>query len=455
MASSSARETPRRASPRIRRAFRRLAGDQGGASAIMVALVLPALIGFGALGAETGLWYALKGRNQSAADAAALAAAHEVINTGPSAADRLAAAANEAATRNGYTGDPPAISDPDENPAVTDGVSVTLRQQLAGILSSLMLPNVKITTTAVAIVKVHNQPCVLALSPAGTGLKISNAPLLDLSGCSAAANSTAAAAIDIGDHNGPIKGATLVSAGQIVLLGEPVDPYALPAELMLSSPPAIGAPPVADPYAGSLTHQFLVSGIPAAPAAAANSWNASGSIGPGLYRGGMAFLADAAIDLSPGVYYVAGGDFSVAAAAAVACSACAGGAGVTVVLTRTTAGGSPPGNVRISPGAAITLSAPAAGPFSGVLFVQDPVAVADETAANPHSAFEAGSRMNLTGLLYLPGAAVSFAGNPSATCTVLVANQVLIDGRSRFGTSGCAGAGLAELPAVNTSVLAE
>ena len=351
----------------------------------MIAFALPALIGFGALGAETGLWYALKARNQSAADAAALSAAHEVINAGPSAADRLTAAANEAATRNGYTGDPPAISYQHGNEAV----SVTLRQQQGGVLASLVLPKVTITTSAVAIVNVHNHPCVLALSPTDTGLEISDAPLLDLSGCSAAANSTGAAAIDIGGKSGPIKGATLVSAGQIVLSGEPVDPYALPAELTLSSPPSIGAAPVTDPYAGFFIHQFLVSSIPAAPAAA-NSWNASGSIGPGLYQGGMSFLSNATIDLSPGVYYVVDGDFSVAATAAVACSGCSGAAGVTIVLTGTAADGSPAGNVQISPGAAVTLSAPASGPFSGVLFVQDPIAVAGETAPNPHSTFEAG-----------------------------------------------------------------
>jgi Flp pilus assembly protein TadG len=53
-------------------AMARCSHDQCGASATMVAITLPALIGFGALAAETGLWYTIKIQNQSAADAAAI-----------------------------------------------------------------------------------------------------------------------------------------------------------------------------------------------------------------------------------------------------------------------------------------------------------------------------------------------------------------------------------------------
>jgi hypothetical protein len=450
MASFAAEESGQ-APPNIRRALRRLVCDSGGASAVMVAFALPALIGFAGLGAETGLWYGMKGRNQSAADAAALSAADEVINAGSSGADALVAAANQAISQNGYTGDPPAIVYPYSDQTVPNGLSVTLRQRQGALLASLMLPSVTISTSAVAIVKVYTHPCILALSPAGTGVEIPDS-LLDLSGCSAAANSTGAAAINIGDQ-GVIEGVTLSTAGQITLSSIPVNPYALPGEFVLSLPPEVGAAPVSDPYATLLSHEVLVSGMPTVPAAA-NSWNAAGSIGPGLYQGGMSFLPNAAIDLSPGAYYVVGGDFSVAAAATLTCSGCRGGAGVTIILTSTASNG-PAGNVQIASGAGVTLSAPAAGLFSGVLFIRDPVAVGSANASSSDSAFEGGPRMNLTGLLYLPRASVSFAGNPSASCTVLVADELRIDGKSTFATFGCAGAGLAALPAVNTSALAE
>ena len=60
-------------------AIARLSRDARGASAALVAIALPVLIGFGALGAEAGSWYTLKLRSQYAADAAAISAAYEVL----------------------------------------------------------------------------------------------------------------------------------------------------------------------------------------------------------------------------------------------------------------------------------------------------------------------------------------------------------------------------------------
>jgi Flp pilus assembly protein TadG len=53
--------------------------DDRGVSATIVAIALPALIGFGALGVETGAWFTTKLRNRSAADAAAISAGYEVL----------------------------------------------------------------------------------------------------------------------------------------------------------------------------------------------------------------------------------------------------------------------------------------------------------------------------------------------------------------------------------------
>jgi hypothetical protein len=50
---------------------------------------------------------------------------------------------------------------------------------------------------------------------------------------------------------------------------------------------------------------------------------------------------------------------------------------------------------------------------------------------------------------------VGFRGNPSATCTLLVASQVTIDSSSHLSTSGCGTAGLTNLPTVYTVALAE
>ena len=58
---------------------RRLASDTRGATLALVAASITALIGFTGLGVETGLWYAIKRQDQSAADVAALSGAFELL----------------------------------------------------------------------------------------------------------------------------------------------------------------------------------------------------------------------------------------------------------------------------------------------------------------------------------------------------------------------------------------
>jgi len=108
------------------------------------------------------------------------------------------------------------------------------------------------------------------------------------------------------------------------------------------------------------------------------------------------------------------------------------------------------GNAQIPYGATVALRAPDSGVFSGLLMIQDRIAL--PTVA---SVFEGADNMNLTGLLYFPASTVEFNGNPNPTCTVLVAKQLTINGDSTFDTSGCRAAGLSRLPAVRTVALAE
>jgi hypothetical protein len=71
--------------------------DKVGATATMLAIALPGLIGIGALGAETGAWFTVKLQNQAAADSAAIAAAYEVIAGKTDVSGDLTMAADETA----------------------------------------------------------------------------------------------------------------------------------------------------------------------------------------------------------------------------------------------------------------------------------------------------------------------------------------------------------------------
>ena len=413
-------------------AIARFSYDRRGVSATIVAIALPGLIGFSALGVETGLWYTIKLQNQSAADAAAISAAYQVIAGNTSVTGNLIPAASEAAAQNGYSGSTPTVVYPYSDSIVSNGVVITLQQTQPGLLGSMFLPSVTISTEAVAVVKALDNLCILALAATGTGMVFGDSSSLGAPDCAVGANSTSTSAMGIQGDIGSITAATLVTAGGITFNGDPVDPAAPPSELILTSRLEIGAPSIRDPYARTLTHAFLSTGIPAIRAATHTWTDVTATITPGLYDGGMSFGANAIVDLTPGVYYVTNGDFSIASAATVTC--------MTI------------GNAQIRMGATVTLQAPNSGPFSGLLFVQDPLAAGSE---EPDNAFEGGPGMNLTGLLYFPNATVGFRGNPSATCTLLVASQVTIDSSSRLSTSGCGTAGLTNLPTVYTVALAE
>src|ERR1051326_1373464 len=59
--------------------FRRLIGCSTGAVAVVTAIALPLLLGFGSMGVEVGHWYLVQRQMQGAADAAAISAAAQFI----------------------------------------------------------------------------------------------------------------------------------------------------------------------------------------------------------------------------------------------------------------------------------------------------------------------------------------------------------------------------------------
>src|SRR5882762_6736339 len=89
-------------------AFLRLLRDTRGFTAVFLALTTSVLIGFSALGVETGLWYTIKRVNQSAADVAALSGAMEVAAGKPYQTDicplaKLGAVTNNFTVAAGWT----------------------------------------------------------------------------------------------------------------------------------------------------------------------------------------------------------------------------------------------------------------------------------------------------------------------------------------------------------------
>ncbi len=249
---------------------------------MVLAISLTALIGFVALGAEAGLWYSIKRQNQSAADAAAIAVAYEILAEKKDLTTNLIPAATEAATRNGYTGDTPDITYPYADAIVPNGVKVTLRKTQGALLASLFLPSVTIETKAVATLFPASPGCVLSLNTSGTDVGVSGSSALTAPDCSIMAASTDNCSINLHDQGAVIQAKYLITAGQ-VSYGQgcsTFDPTNPPSNLQANLMTGVSSQQFTDPYGaasgttsftnpctgtgGYLSHSFLTCNIPAA-----------------------------------------------------------------------------------------------------------------------------------------------------------------------------------------------
>ena len=252
---------------------RRLASDTRGATLALVAAAISALIGFTGLGVETGLWYAMKRQNQSAADVAALSGAFELLAGQSNGLSQntvypdICNLAERDAARNNFTftsfscpTTTPACTSPPtgqmcaNNPPVlgtsagnNNAVEVILSQQQNALLANLFLPKVTIETRAVAAIKKLDTSCILALSSTGTDINVvgsagvclgpgSSCQACGTPTCSMTANSTDPSAIHL-------QGAACVAADNLVTPGG-VGVTGNGYTLTLNSGPLIGAPPV-------------------------------------------------------------------------------------------------------------------------------------------------------------------------------------------------------------------
>jgi Flp pilus assembly protein TadG len=468
--------------------LRRLFNDKRGLSAVTVAVSMPVLFGVAGLGVDTGLWYTIKRQNQSAADAAALSAAYEVIGGHTCPTDvptYLTPAATEAATRNNYGGTTPFVTCPYSDAIVTNGVQVKLSQIQNAWFSSWFpaFPTFTIANEAVAAINTLPPACMLALNPtANNAVNLAGNPTINAPSCTIVSDSDSTSAFHL-QGSATINAATLITPGQISHTGAAYT-------LNLSYPAQTGANFVPDPYgpAGSqpftnpctgkadyLSHSFLTCNMPTAPSCTktASTWSGScvvsgASINPGdtlsastQISGGLSFKGGT-VNLSPGTYWITDGDLTLGpggGGTTLTCPTCTnGGAGVTVILTTAKPGTGTVGTVNLNSLANLNLNAPNTGTYKGLVLIQDSNNPPAGTTIDTNNTLQANATETLSGLVYFPGSAVNFQGTPAATgpqCLVLVANTVGMQGNPGFATSGCSSIGLNNLPIVKTVYLAE
>jgi hypothetical protein len=465
---------------------RPLASDTRGVTLPLVAASITALIGFTGLGVETGLWYAMKRQNQSAADVAALSGAFELLAgqgsslTATQIYENICGFAKRDATRNGFTfqsftcpTSSPGCTNPSSgqmcannppklglNAGNNNAVEVILAQQQNALFASLSLANVTIDTRAVAVVSILDHSCLLALdrNPNDSQtILIQGNSTINLPNCSLADDTPNPNAIFLRGSAATVNADTLVSAGGVGSTGNPT--------FNLNTPARTNAPPVSDPYAATLTHSFLTTGMPpvppnsncaAAPTRGATTTYPTSSV---FCNGLTTPNGGGTVNLSPGTYWVTDGDLAIRSNGVLECTSCNGtNLGVTIIFTTTSGAAGTIGAVTMAANAQIgNLNAPNSGTFAGLLFVQDTVSGAAYTNSGT---LQGGSSaaLNGTGLVYFPHTDLSFQGTPQLGtngCLVVVANQVTLAGDSTLSATGCSSAGLNNTPTVKTVALAE
>jgi len=445
--------------------------DRCGVMAVAVAILLPVLIGFAGLGVEVGMWFWIQRQNQSATDAAAISAALEYaaqieqpgITTNPTAAAATTAGYNLFSNPNCSTSGTTnctlypcygftigSLCNTSSSNGTLNAVQVALTQPLnttfANVVTSVWGPNVNtvdVTTTAIAAFPAAGTACLLALDQmAANAVFVNNGtlPKLPNSNCWVASNSSSASALNCNNCN--IAVPTTAVGGDAVSNGGQLN----------GSTNRTYASAIADPYAATLTHAFLIAGITSNCIPNVTQTSYGFPHGNCIIPGGLPTFSGA-VTLSPGTYWVTDGSLNLSGT--LTCTGCTGGAGVTIIFTTRQGSAGTIGTLQVPPGQSLTinLNAPSTGTYAGLLMVQDTVAGVTPTPGSPIGSPSA----TLSGLLYFPSTNLSFVGNvrtDTSNCLVAIAKSLSLTGTFSLNDSGCPTAGLATPPTVLSAFLA-
>ncbi|MGH6836777.1 MAG: TadE/TadG family type IV pilus assembly protein [Methylocella sp.] len=434
---------------RLAAPLRRLRSDDRGVVAIVVGLAVPVLLGFAALAVDTSMWSSAKNSAQGAADAAVLsvvAAATAGSNATQIQNEAYASAALSGFT-NGQNGVTLTINNPPKsgpNTSNTGAYEVIIAQPQTRHFAGVLGAAPTISGRAVAIVA-GTPACILALDRSATkaaDVGLSGGADIGAPNCAVAANSSDSSAVSL-------SGGSTLKAANLNVVGN----YSVTGGATVTATIKTNAPVTRDPYGCSggkclAVPSFSTSGCLPDPSL---SGGATGTITPGCYDGisvsggatltmrpgnyvingggGMNLSGGSKVTMGAGIYTFNGGSFSPSGGNTIDASG-----GVSIILTNTPSASTTPnwGNVNLSGGANLTLTAPSSGPMQGVAVYMDrnaPASISDS--------FTGGTSMAITGSLYLPSQPVSYSGGSSTAskCLQLIALTVSFSGGSSFGVN--------------------
>jgi Flp pilus assembly protein TadG len=416
------------------RAMCTMRGDQRGTVLVLSAFALPVLIGMVGLAFERANWYQVKRSAQNAADSAVVAAAS---NGGSDYAAEARAVASQYGFQDGASNTSVIVSNAATCPSGGSScysVSITravplIFAQVVGFKGNVT-GSTGVNLTSIAVAARDTTPreyCILALASSGTsqGIRSNGAPKANLNGCNVMSNTdTVCNGHNLGAGFGDAHGSS-TGCGTSQTSGVPVvsDPY---SSLASNIPPN------------------TCSSYPQAPTKKKDpdlpsSNQISGTIsltGNQTVCGDLQLTGNVTLAGSNLVLVIRNGKLDTNGYTIKTAT----GAAVTIVFSGDN------GSYSHAPtgGGTLDIAAPTSGPWSGVAMYQDPnlnsgVDISD--AGNSPT-------WNVTGLVYLPHANVTFSGavNKSTngkSCFGLVVDNVTINGTGSISTQGeCQQAGL-------------
>ena len=390
----------------------RLMREQGGAAAATFAIMLPVLIGFGALAIDVGVWSINSRQAQGAADQAAYSAAIASA-AGTNAATEARAIAASMGFVDGADGVTVTVDNPPSS-GVYSGVptywQVTIRQpQSLGLAAVFAAGAPTVVARAVAGTG-GGGSCVVGLDTAGPAITFSNNTIFNQAQC----NLYSASGISL--LNNVQVTSSLYSAGAVTTR---------PNATVTGTQQPLPSGGLNNPYE-DLTGTTPTSGACIGTQPVRNG----GTLNPGKYCRGFTLGSSAVnktINFNPGVYYIET-QFSVASNFTFNSPS----GGVTLIFNMA------PSAVSIQNFNTFNITAPTSGTYSGVAFMSTR---GDRTTGSKFS-FGNGNTIAVQGAFYFPNAVLEMNNNLTATkCTQLVAWRVLLENNGAM-KANCPGSGI-------------
>ncbi len=425
-----------------RRQLVRIAREKRANVAIMFGLMAPVLLGGLGIAMETGNWYYTQRGMQNAADAAAIAASTNGTSSYATEADAVAA-------QYGYTNGTNSVVVAASNSAACPAggstcYSVTITKPVPLYLAPVIGYSGNTTVNGKSAVKLQASAtatqgtqsvdlCLLALGTTSTPLQTNGAPKANLAGCNVMSNGGA-------DCNGHNLGAT--------------DGLAHGTDNGCGITQYSDVPEVSDPYAylaASIPKNTCSSyaqesggkkgGISSLPAK--QQWSGTQTLGATTeICGDLGLTGDVTIDDSagPAVLVIENGQLDTGSYTLSTAS----GSPVTIIFSGdgTYTGAQSPGG-----SGTLNIQAPTSGTWAGMAIYQDPN-LSDSKGQMDISAAGNSPTWDITGVVYLPNASVTFSGavgksNNANACFVMVVNNITINGTAdMLSNTQCAGTGV-------------